>query len=40
MASTPLKPGIYMEERGAFPGSAFAVETAIPGFIGYTEVAE
>lgn len=29
-----------MEERGAFPRSAVAVETAIPVFIGYTEVAE
>lgn len=33
-------PGVYIEEKNAFPGSAVAVETAIPAFIGYTEKAE
>ena len=40
MASTFMKPGVYVEEKNAFPGSAVAVETAVPVFIGYTEKAE
>lgn len=37
----PLKtPGVYIEEKNAFPGSAVAVETAVPVFIGYTQKAE
>jgi phage tail sheath protein FI len=35
-----MTPGVYVEEKNAFPNSAVAVETAIPAFIGYTEVAE
>lgn len=33
-------PGVYIEEKNAFPGSVIAVETATPVFIGYTEKAE
>ncbi|MET0945558.1 MAG: phage tail sheath C-terminal domain-containing protein [Flavobacterium sp.] len=33
-------PGVYIEEKNAFPSSAVAVETAVPVFIGYTEKAE
>ncbi|MES2373021.1 MAG: phage tail sheath C-terminal domain-containing protein [Bacteroidota bacterium] len=36
MASTYMTPGVYIEEKNAFPGSAVAVETAVPVFIGYT----
>jgi len=32
-------PGVYIEEKNAFPGSAVAVNTAVPVFIGYTETA-
>lgn len=38
---TNLKtPGVYIEEKNAFPNSAVSVETAVPAFIGYTEKAE
>ena len=40
MASTYMKPGVYVDEKNAFPASAVAVETAVPVFIGYTEKAE
>lgn len=40
MAATLMTPGVYIEEKNAFPGSAVAVETAIPVFIGYTDRAE
>ena len=40
MASTYKTPGVYIAEKNAFPGSAVAVETAVPIFIGYTEKAE
>ena len=40
MASTYMTPGVYIEEKNAFPGSAVAVATAVPVFIGYTEKAE
>ncbi len=40
MAATLMTPGVYIEEKNAFPGSAVAVETALPVFIGYTEKAE
>ncbi|MBK8787934.1 MAG: phage tail sheath family protein [Chitinophagaceae bacterium] len=40
MASTYMTPGVYIEEKNAFPGSVVAVETAVPVFIGYTEKAE
>lgn len=35
-----MTPGVYIEEKNAFPSSAVAVETAVPAFIGYTEVAQ
>lgn len=40
MPSNPLTPGVYIEEKNAFPNSAIAVATAIPVFIGYTKKAE
>lgn len=40
MAADHKTPGVYIEEKNAFPGSAVAVETAVPVFIGYTEKAE
>lgn len=35
-----MTPGVYIEEKNAFPGSAVAVATAVPVFIGYTFKAE
>lgn len=32
-------PGVYIEEKNAFPNSVVAVQTAVPVFIGYTEQA-
>jgi phage tail sheath protein FI len=32
-------PGVYIEEKNAFPSSVVAVATAVPAFIGYTEMA-
>jgi phage tail sheath protein FI len=32
-------PGVYIEEKSAFPSSAVQVATAVPAFIGYTETA-
>jgi uncharacterized protein len=40
MPSTLMTPGVYIEEKNAFPGSAVAVETAVPVFIGYTGKAD
>ncbi|MGY0035715.1 hypothetical protein [Pedobacter sp. NJ-S-72] len=41
MALDYKTPGVYIEEKkNAFPGSAVAVETAIPVFIGYTAKAQ
>ena len=40
MPSTLMTPGVYVEEINAFPGSAVAVETAVPVFIGYTQKAD
>lgn len=40
MPSTYKAPGVYVEEITKFPPSVAAVETAIPAFIGYTEIAE
>lgn len=40
MATTLMTPGVYIEEKNAFPGSVVAVETAVPVFIGYTQKAE
>jgi len=40
MASTLRTPGVYVEEISKFPPSVAQVETAIPAFIGYTEIAK
>ena len=40
MATTYKTPGVYVEEISIFPPSVAQVETAIPAFIGYTEIAE
>lgn len=39
MAKTYKTPGVYIEERSAFPNSVVPVPTAVPAFIGYTEKA-
>lgn len=39
MAKVYQTPGVYIEEKSAFPNSAVPVPTAIPAFIGYTEKA-
>lgn len=44
MSTTLKRPGAYIREENAFPGSTFpgsavAVETAVPVFIGYTQTA-
>ena len=40
MPTTLMTPGVYIEEKNAFPGSVVAVDTAVPVFIGYTQNAE
>jgi phage tail sheath protein FI len=42
MAATVIRktPGVYITELPAFPPSVVGVETAIPGFIGYTQFAK
>jgi phage tail sheath protein FI len=40
MTSKHSTPGAYIQNEPAFPGTAIAVATAIPVFIGYTEIAE
>lgn len=32
-------PGVYIVEKSAFPSSTVEVATAVPAFIGYTEMA-
>lgn len=39
MAKIYQTPGVYIEERSAFPNSAVPVATAVPAFIGYTQKA-
>lgn len=39
MAKIHATPGVFIEEKNAFPNSAVPVPTAIPAFIGYTEKA-
>lgn len=39
MAKVYATPGVYIEEKSAFPNSAVPVATAVPAFIGYTEMA-
>lgn len=40
MATSYKTPGVYIEEIPKFPPSVAPVETAIPAFIGYTQIAE
>jgi uncharacterized protein len=40
MPSTYKTPGVYIEEISKFPPSVAQVETAIPAFIGYTQIAK
>jgi hypothetical protein len=40
MPSTYKTPGVYIEEISKFPPSVAAVETAIPAFVGYTQIAK
>lgn len=39
MAKVVGTPGVYIEEESAFLGSAVAVPTAVPAFVGYTQFA-
>ncbi len=39
MAKTIATPGVFIQEKSAFPNSAVPVPTAVPAFIGYTEKA-
>ena len=39
MATNLMTPGVYIEEKNAFPGSVVEVATAIPAFVGYTQKA-
>ncbi|QHT66029.1 phage tail sheath family protein [Rhodocytophaga rosea] len=39
MAQTLATPGVYVEEKKAFPNSLVSIPTAVPTFIGYTEKA-
>ena len=39
MAQTLATPGVYIEEKNAFPNSVAGISTAVPAFIGYTEKA-
>lgn len=36
MATKFMTPGVYIEEKDAFPGSVVPVETSVPAFIGYS----
>ena len=38
-ANNPQTPGVYTVEKNAFPNAVAEVPTAIPAFIGYTEIA-
>jgi len=40
MSLTLKTPGVYIQEKSAFPNSVAGVETAIPAFVGYTEKAK
>ena len=39
MATTYSTPGVYIEEKSSFGSSVVAVATAVPAFIGYTQMA-
>ncbi len=38
--TTYRKPGVYVEENKIFPPDVTEVETAVPAFIGYTQIAK
>lgn len=38
MALKLATPGVYIEEKNAFPNSVAAISTAVPAFIGYTAI--
>lgn len=40
MAVAYKTPGVYIVEKNAFPPSIVAVETAVPAFVGYTQIAD
>jgi phage tail sheath protein FI len=40
MAAAYKTPGVYIVEKNAFPPSIVAVATAVPAFVGYTEIAD
>jgi uncharacterized protein len=40
MAGAYKTPGVYIVEKNAFPNSVVEVATAVPAFIGYTEIAQ
>ncbi|SCX73156.1 phage tail sheath C-terminal domain-containing protein [Variovorax sp. EL159] len=40
MAGAYKTPGVYIDEKNAFPNSVVEVATAVPAFIGYTEAAD
>lgn len=40
MALNLKTPGVYIEEKSAFPNAVVGVETAVPAFVGYTEMAD
>lgn len=37
MAQSLATPGVYIEERNAFPNSIASIPTAVPAFVGYTQ---
>ena len=37
MAQTLATPGVYIEEKNAFPNSVAGIPTAVPAFVGYTD---
>lgn len=39
MVNNLTTPGVYIEDTNAFPNSVVEVATAVPAFIGYTEMA-
>jgi phage tail sheath protein FI len=39
MAKVYATPGVYIEEKSAFPNSVVPVSTAVPAFVGYTRQA-
>lgn len=39
MLNTISTPGVYIQETNSFPGSIVPIATAVPAFVGYTEMA-